>query len=135
MEVRPGLLGWIVLDLAFVARQCKIYGTVTDSILLVSMSQTVYALDAIYMEPAILTTIDIITDGLGFMLTFGDVSWLPFTYSIQARYLAIHPVKLGVSGVLGVFAVQGLGYYIFRASNNEKNRFRTNPKDPKIAHL
>ena len=135
MEVRPGLLGWIMLDLAFVARQYKIYGTVTDSILLVSMSQTVYALDALYMEPAILTTIDIITDGLGFMLTFGDVSWLPFTYSIQARYLAIHPVKLGVSGVLGVFAVQGLGYYIFRASNNEKNRFRTNPKDPKIAHL
>jgi delta14-sterol reductase len=31
--------------------------------------------------------------------------------------------------------VQGSGYYIFRASNNEKNRFRTNPEDPKIKHL
>lgn len=32
MEVRPGMLGWIILDLAFVMRQWKTYGYVTDSI-------------------------------------------------------------------------------------------------------
>lgn len=31
MELRPGLLGWILLDLAFAARQYGSYGTVTDS--------------------------------------------------------------------------------------------------------
>lgn len=32
MEMRPGLLGWIILDLAFVAKQYRSYGYITDSI-------------------------------------------------------------------------------------------------------
>jgi delta14-sterol reductase len=28
-----------------------------------------------------------------------------------------------------------VGYYIFRSANNEKNRFRTNPNDPRVSHL
>lgn len=31
-EVRPGLLGWIILDLAFVVRQYAAFGRITDSI-------------------------------------------------------------------------------------------------------
>ncbi|KAF2230952.1 Delta(14)-sterol reductase [Viridothelium virens] len=135
MELRPGMLGWILLDLAFTARQYKNYGYITDSIVLVNIAQAVYVFDALWMESAILTTIDIITDGFGFMLAFGDLVWLPFTYSIQARYLSVHPVTLGISGSLGVVAVQLAGYYIFRATNNEKNLFRTNPNDPRVAHL
>jgi delta14-sterol reductase len=38
-------------------------------------------------------------------------------------------------GVVGVLAVQGIGYYIFRSVNNEKNRFRTNPEDSRVKHL
>lgn len=102
---------------------------------MVTISQAVYVLDALYMEPAILTTIDITTDGFGFMLSFGDLVWVPFIYSLQARYLAVHPVILGPVAVLAILAVQFTGYYIFRASNNEKNRFRTNPADPAVAHL
>lgn len=29
---------------------------------------------------------DIIAERLGFMLVFGDLVWIPFTFSIQARY-------------------------------------------------
>jgi len=32
MELRPGMLGWIVLDLAFIMAQWRTYGKVTDSI-------------------------------------------------------------------------------------------------------
>jgi Delta14-sterol reductase len=134
MEMRPGLLGWIVLDFAMIAKQYRNYGYVTDSIIITTAAQAFYVFDGLYMEPAILTTIDIISDGLGFMLAFGDVAWLPFTYSLQARYLAVYPVSLGRLSLL-TLAVQGLGYYIFRSSNNEKNRFRTNPNDPAIKHL
>jgi Delta14-sterol reductase len=134
-EMRPGLLGWLIFDLAFMARQYATHGYVTDSMLLTVGFQGLYVLDAIYMEPAILTTMDITTDGFGFMLSFGDLVWVPFIYSIQAHYLAIHPVHLGWTGVVGVLSVQALGYYLFRASNNEKNRFRSNPNDPKIKHL
>ena len=129
------MLGWLVLDLAFLFRQYHNYGYITDSMIIATFSQAVYIFDALYNEPAILTTMDIIQDGFGFMLAFGDLVWVPFTYSLQTRYLAIHPVRLGVFGCLGIFAVQGIGYYIFRASNNEKNRFRTNPEDPRVKHL
>lgn len=134
-ELRPGMLGWILMDLAFIARQYKLYGYISDSIILITVFQALYVFDALWMEPAILTTMDITADGFGFMLAFGDLAWLPFIYSLQARYLAVYPVHLGVWGILGVLAVQGFGYYIFRGANNEKNRFRTNPKDPKVAHL
>lgn len=119
--------------------------------MLVTVSQAFYVFDALWNEPAILTTMDIVTDGFGFMLAFGgtlldfphalkllptltviDLAWLPFTYSIQARYLSIHPIELGLPTTAAIVGVQLAGYYIFRASNGEKNRFRTNPEDPSV---
>ena len=134
-EIRPGLFGWVLMDLAFVAHQYRVYGYASDSIIFLTGFQALYVFDALYMEPAILTTIDVIMDGFGFMLAFGDIAWLPFVYSLQARYLAVYPVRLGLTGIAGILAIQGVGYYIFRSANNEKNRFRTNPDDPKVAHL
>ena len=134
-ELRPGMLGWMLLNLAFMVHQYKLHGYISDSMVLIITFQSLYVLDALWMEPAILTTIDITADGFGFMLAFGDLAWLPFIYSMQARYLAVYPVHLGIWGISGILAIQGLGYSVFRSSNNEKNRFRTNPKDPKVAHL
>jgi delta14-sterol reductase len=134
-ELRPGMLGWIIIDLAFIMKQYRNFGRVTDSIVLVTIAQAVYSLDSLFMEPAILTTMDIIQDGFGMMLSFGDLVWVPFTYTIQTRYLSVYPVDLGIKGIVAVLAVQGFGYYIFRSVNNEKNRFRTNPDDPRVAHL
>ncbi|KAI4204172.1 MAG: hypothetical protein LQ350_001363 [Teloschistes chrysophthalmus] len=134
-ELRPGMLGYVLLDLAFIAHQYKLYGGVSDSIVLITIFQSVYVFDALWMEPSILSTMDITTDGFGFMLAFGDLVWLPFIYSLQARYLAVYPLHLGAQGTLGIIAIQFFGYWIFRSANNEKNRFRTNPKDPRIAHL
>ena len=34
---------------------------------------------------------DIATEGFGFMLSFGNLAWVPFTYSLQARYLVDYP--------------------------------------------
>ena len=134
-EVRPGILGWGILDLAFVAHQYKTHGLITDSILLTTAFQMLYVLDCLYMEPFILTQIDITDDGFGFMLAFGDLVWLPFVYSLQCRYLAVYPLQLGFAGSAGVLAILGVGYYIFRASNNEKGQFRTDPNDPRVSHL
>jgi hypothetical protein len=46
---------------------------------LVNIFQGVYVVDSLIHEPAILTTMDITTDGFGLMLAFGDLSWVPFT--------------------------------------------------------
>ena len=135
MELRPGLLGWVILNWAFVAKQYRNYGWVSDSSVFVSVVQMIYVLDSKYMEPAILTTMDITTDGFGFMLSFGDLVWVPFMYSTQVRYLSTYPVVLGPWGLAGVAAVLATGYGIFRASNSQKNTFRTNPDDPSVQHI
>lgn len=75
---------------------------------------------------------DIVTDGFGFMLSVGDLLWVPFVYSLQARYLVFRPMELGYASSAAIFVVNNLGYYIFRTSNNEKNDFR-NGRNPKSA--
>jgi delta14-sterol reductase len=73
---------------------------------------------------------DIVTDGFGYMLAIGDLCWVPFTYSLQARYLAFHPVELGPLKTAAICAVNFAGLYIFRVANSEKNEFR-NGRNPK----
>lgn len=62
-------------------------GSISLSMFFITLLQGFYVWDALYMEKAILTTMDITTDGFGFMLCFGDLAWVPFVYSLQARYL------------------------------------------------
>lgn len=78
----------------------------------------------------ILTQMDITTDGYGFMLTFGNLVWVPFTFGVQARYLAFHPVDLGLQKSAAIVAFVGVGLWIFRMSNSEKDAFR-NGRNPK----
>jgi delta14-sterol reductase len=130
LEMRPGLTGWMLLNMAFVAKQHRTYGYVSDSIVLVSLVQAYYVLEGQYAEQGILGMMDITTDGLGFMLTFGDIVWVPFLYSTQCRYLSTHPVHMGPYGIIVAAATFALGLYIFRASNSQKALFRKNPDDP-----
>ncbi|KAI1333485.1 delta(14)-sterol reductase like protein [Xylariaceae sp. FL0016] len=135
LELRPGMLGWIILNCSSIAQQYRNFGFVTDSIVFITFVQMVYVLDGQYMEPAILTTMDITTDGFGFMLSFGDLVWVPFIYTQQTRYLSTHPVSMGWLGTTGVMAVLIVGFGIFRLSNLQKNIFRTNPDDDRVSHL
>ena len=97
--------------------------------------QALYVVDALWFEPAILTTMDVTTDGFGTMLAFGDLVWVPFTYSLQARYILEHPNTLSPTFLAFILLVKTLGYAVFRGSNLQKNRFRTDPDDPRVAHL
>ncbi|XP_010836343.1 PREDICTED: delta(14)-sterol reductase isoform X2 [Bison bison bison] len=84
---------------------------------------------------AVLTTMDIIHDGFGFMLAFGDLAWVPFTYSLQAQFLLYHPQPLGWPLASFICLINAVGYYIFRGANSQKNTFRKNPSDPRVADL
>jgi delta14-sterol reductase len=74
---------------------------------------------------------DITTDGFGFMLSVGDLTWVPFTYSLQLVYLSFVPLHLSNFQLALVLAVQLVGYAIFRISNEEKNAFRRKSENPK----
>ena len=53
---------------------------------------------------------DIITEGFGFMLAFGDLVWVPALYGLQAIFLYTYP-EYGVTNtyaLLGICALEGI---------------------------
>ena len=134
-EMRPGLIGWVFINYCMMAKQYDIYGVVTPSMFLVCLFQAWYILDSLWFEDAVLTTMDIVHDGFGFMLVFGDLCWVPFTYSMQARFLVDYPTHLTMPEALVIFALHTTGYTIFRCSNSQKNLFRCNPRHPSVKNL
>lgn len=136
-ELRPGLMGWVVINLAMLLAEMKEQDRATPSLamVLVNSFQLLYVIDALWNEEALLTTMDIVHDGFGFMLAFGDLVWVPFTYSLQAFYLVRHPHELSWPLATLIIALKLCGYIIFRCANSQKNAFRKNPTDPKLAHL
>ena len=134
-ELYPGLIGWIVLNLGMAQKQLETSGTISPAMLLVCAFQGIYVWDALHHEPAILTTMDITTDGFGFMLAFGDLTWVPFTYSLQTRILVDHSPVLAPWAIAALLALKLLGYGAFRGANSQKDLFRRDPAHPKVAHL
>ncbi|XP_052057267.1 delta(14)-sterol reductase LBR [Apodemus sylvaticus] len=136
-ELRPGLIGWVVINLVMLLAEMKIQERSAPSLamILVNSFQLFYVVDALWNEEALLTTMDITHDGFGFMLAFGDLVWVPFTYSLQAFYLVNHPHDLSWPLASVIIALKLCGYVIFRCANSQKNAFRKNPTDSKLAHL
>lgn len=134
-ELRPGLIGWVVINLVMLLAEMKVQERSAPSLAmtLVNSFQLLYVVDALWFEEALLTTMDIIHDGFGFMLAFGDLVWVPFTYSLQAFYLVNHPQDLSWPLASVIIALKLCGYVVFRCANSQKNAFRKNPTDPKLA--
>lgn len=130
-ELRPGMLLWLLINLSCLHHQYHTTGTVTDSLILVNALQAFYIFDGVLNEEGCLTMMDITTDGFGFMLSFGDLAWLPWSYSLQARYLALPENKLvlGRLAILAIVTLHFVGYYIFHSSNKQKSDFRQGKLD------
>ena len=63
------------------------------------------------------------------MLVFGDLCWVPFTYSLQARYLVEHDPHLSAASLAGIVLLYALGFTIFRGANSQKDAFRRAPDE------
>ncbi|XP_073739599.1 delta(14)-sterol reductase TM7SF2 isoform X3 [Callorhinus ursinus] len=134
-ELRPGLIGWVLINLALLMQEAELRGSPSLAMWLVNGFQLLYVGDALWHEEAVLTTMDITHDGFGFMLAFGDLAWVPFTYSLQAQFLLHHPQPLGLPMASVICLINAVGYYIFRGANSQKHTFRKNPSDPRVAGL
>uniref|UniRef100_F6PT53 Delta(14)-sterol reductase TM7SF2 n=1 Tax=Equus caballus TaxID=9796 RepID=F6PT53_HORSE len=134
-ELRPGLMAWVLINLALLLKEAELRGSPSLAMWLVNGFQLLYVADALWHEEAVLTTMDITHDGFGFMLAFGDLAWVPFTYSLQAQFLLYHPQPLGLPMASVICLINAIGYYVFRGANSQKNTFRKNPSDPRVADL
>jgi delta14-sterol reductase len=129
-EARPGLIGWVAIDLSLAAKQYELYGVVTLPMILVCFFHFWYIADYYFHEEAVLTTWDIKHENFGWMLCWGDLVWVPFIYTIQAYYLLQHTHGLPWWGAAGIVLLNFGGYAIFRGSNIQKHNFRKDPTKP-----
>ena len=126
-EARPGLIAWVVLDVALAARQFQLNGYFSLSMILVCVFQFLYVTDYFAHEEAILSTWDIRHENFGWMLCWGNVVWVPFTYTIQAQFLVNQAAALPWWQVTAIIGLNVAGYVIFRGANIQKHRFRKAP--------
>lgn len=128
-ECRPGLIGWIVLDLGMAAAQYERYGEVSIAMWAVIALQVVYVANNFWNESGLLTTIDIQQERFGWMLVFGDLVLVPMTYCLQAFYLIDHFREPPAAQIAAVIVFCLAGYVIFVGANRQKNRFRRDPEN------
>lgn len=131
-EARPGLMWWVLIDLSVAWVQHRTHGEVSTAMMLVCLFQAAYVVDYYLHEPAILTTMDIKHENFGFMLAFGDLVWVPMTYTLQALYLLDHSPELSPLAAAGLAAMNFGGLWIFRTVNNQKDTFRRDPAGTRI---
>jgi Delta14-sterol reductase len=130
-EARPGLIGWVAINLSIAAKQYETYNTVSTPMILVCFFHFWYVADYYFHEEAILTTWDIKHENFGWMLCWGDLVWVPFTYTLQALYIATRaPYELPIVAYVGIVALNFAGFAIFRGTNIQKHFFRKDPNAP-----
>ena len=126
-ESKIGLTTWVAIVMAMAAAEIEREGSLSTPMILVALFQIFYVADFYFFEEAMLSTWDINYENYGFMLAFAFVVWMPFTFSFQSQYLVYHQPELPIWAIALLVVLNFVGYYIFRSSNLQKHRFRTQP--------
>ncbi|KAF2594751.1 hypothetical protein F2Q70_00043806 [Brassica cretica] len=149
--VRAGMMGWLLINLSILAKSVQ-DDSLSQSMILYQIFCALYILDYFVHEEYMTSTWDIIAERLGFMLVFGDLLWIPFTFSIQACncvfdnepvhrnfillsswhgwWLLHNKVQLTAPAIVANCFVFLIGYMVFRGANKQKHIFKKNPKTP-----
>nr|KYP73790.1 Delta(14)-sterol reductase [Cajanus cajan] len=127
--VRAGMMGWLLINLSILMKSIQ-DGTLSQSMILYQLFCALYILDYFVHEEYMTSTWDIIAERLGFMLVFGDLVWIPFTFSIQGWWLLRNNVELTTAATVANCFVFLIGYMVFRGANKQKHMFKKNPKAP-----
>jgi hypothetical protein len=106
--------------------------SVEPTLLLVASLQIVYFVHAIILEENLVSTFEVQQEGTGLILTLG-YSLYPFTTPLITKYVLRSGIVLSNVYLLIILTIYIIGFYIYHASNSQKNAFRRNPFDPKLA--
>lgn len=88
-------------------------------------------------QEKLLSMMDMVHDGFGFMLAFGDLAWVPFTFTCQSYYLASHPSDLCVFWIVPIILMNSkvllLAEYVYnRKAMLKGEMFRFNARSSAI---
>ena len=124
---QPSLIGLGLLNVAFGWAQYEQLGHLTPQMLAYQLFWWAYLFTHYWIEDNVLSMWDVIAEKFGFMLLWGDLVLVPFFYCITGWWLLANPEPMPLWRVLAIAALFGLGLWIFRGSNAQKNRFKKDP--------
>nr|WEU38176.1 sterol C-14 reductase [Paris polyphylla] len=127
--VRAGMMGWLLINLSLLSKSLQ-SGNSNSSVFLYHVLCALYIIDYFFFEELMTSTWDIIAERLGYMLVFGDLVFIPFTFSIQGWWLLTNKVELTRAAAVANIIVFLIGYKVFRGANAQKHVFKKNPKAP-----
>ncbi|BAT09452.1 delta(14)-sterol reductase [Oryza sativa Japonica Group] len=125
--VRAGMMAWLFINLSLFAKS-YLAGSANLSVILYQFFCAWYIVDYFVHEEFMTSTWDIIAERLGFMLVFGDLVFIPFTFTIQGWWLLRNKVELSLLAAVVNCFIFVIGYLVFRGANKQKHIFKKNPK-------
>jgi len=129
-ESRIGMGSWGAFAILLPAAELQTHGTLSTAMLVVSLCQLFYIVDFFVFESTLLSMIDIIEENLGFMLWFAFLVWMPFNFTLQQQYVLEARPALSIAVAVALVVLNFAGYFVFRDSNLQKQRFRRDPSRP-----
>lgn len=132
--VKLSALTWAALNASFFF-EAYTSDKLSQNLALVVALQTCYLIDMLYFEEGWLKSMVASSEGVGFMTTFGSVGFVPFFYVIQTRYLFVNQQSSSLLACIVFILTFAFGYLVFRGSNSQKEKFRTDPHNPMFAGL
>lgn len=127
---RFGMMLWVILPIAYAAKQYELTGTVTDAMVVSVLLQFIYVAKFFHWEMGYMRSIDIMHDRGGYYLVFGCMAFLPGLYTTHTCYLVRHPVQLGWPVAALVFLAGVACIFINYDADRQREYFRKHPTAP-----
>jgi delta24(24(1))-sterol reductase len=126
-EVRVSWIMLFLITAAAATKQFELYGRIGPGMALILTAHFLYTNAIMKGEDCIPTTWDIFHEKWGWMLIFWNLCGVPFVYTSQSKFLAIHPVdfvQYPTPVWVALFVALFASYYCWDTANSQKNRFR-----------
>ncbi|CAL4074102.1 unnamed protein product [Meganyctiphanes norvegica] len=128
-------MGTILINVIFVIKDIQgNQGQYSPTQLVASIFQILFMVDYIWFEECLFTTFVYQHWGLGLMAINGLLAD-PFFISITTRFILNHRTEMEWYFLVGIAAVNLVGYSIMRGSVSQKHILRSNPNDPAVQNL
>jgi delta14-sterol reductase len=127
---QPSLIGAYLLNVSFAFAQWDRHGFVTPQMLCLCFFWFTYLFTHYVKEEFMLSTWDVMAENLGFMLVWGDLTYLPFLYSIPGWWMVDATESFSTTTLALLVAFHFAALAIFRQSNWQKARFKQDPTAP-----
>lgn len=122
---RPSLIGLHLIVASFAYAQYRQHGVVSTPMWLTQIFFFIYLANYFQFEYGMVHTWDVIAERFGWMLVWGDYVLVPFFYSIVGWTLIGRTEPLAPLAVTGLCALFAAGFWLFRGSNQQKHRYKT----------